>query len=226
MCVAKLKPCFFLFVYQGDSAGGNLAAAVSLDLRDLKVLPKLKAQIVIYPCLQAVDFNLPSYQQSSFLVDRATMAYFWLNYAVGDYNDAAAAMENDHTSSAFKQSKLARFVDPTRLDQKRIKSSYKPMRKDFGNATMWERYEKIMTNPRYSPLMAKDLLNLPPAFIVIAEHDPLRDEGLLYAQRLEEAKVKVITKVYERGFHGLLLFINKPFDIPSGVKCFNDIIQI
>ena len=202
-----------------------MAATVSLDLRGRKDLPKLKAQIVIYPCVQAVDFNLPSYQQTSFILDRAIMAYFWLNYAVGDYNDAAAAMENDHTSSVFKQSKLARFVDPTRLDQKRIQSNYKPMRKDFGNATMWERYEKIMTNPRYSPLMAKDLSNLPPAFIVIAEHDPLRDEGLLYAQRLEAAKVKVITKVYERGFHGMLVFNNKPFDIPSGVKCVNDIVE-
>ena len=202
-----------------------MAATVSLDLRGRKDLPKLKAQIVIYPCVQAVDFNLPSYQQTSFILDRAVMAYFWLSYAVGDYNDAAAAMENDHTSSTFKQSKLARFVDPTRLDQKRIQSNYKPMRKDFGNATMWERYEKIMTNPRYSPLMAKDLSNLPPAFIVIAELDALRDEGLLYAQRLEAAKVNVITKVYERGFHGMLVFNNKPFDIPSGVECVNDIVE-
>ena len=202
-----------------------MAAAVSLVLRDLKDLPKLKAQIVIYPCVQAVDFNLPSYQQITFLADRATMTYFWLNYAVGDNIDAAAAMENRHTSSAFKQSKLARHVDPTRLDQKYVKSNYKPMRKDFGNATMWQRYEKIMTDPRYAPLMAKDLSNLPPAFIVIAELDALRDEGLLYAQRLEEAKVNVITKVYERGFHGMLIFINKPFNIPSGVKCFNDIVE-
>lgn len=47
----------------GDSAGGNLAAAVSQTLAGRSDLPKLRAQILIYPYLQALDFNLPSYQQ-------------------------------------------------------------------------------------------------------------------------------------------------------------------
>ncbi len=76
-------PFEWYFSFAGDSAGGNLAAAVSLRLRDMKIEPQPKLQVLIYPVTQSVDFMLPSYitnQYDPFLSKEAMVA-FTMNYA-------------------------------------------------------------------------------------------------------------------------------------------------
>ncbi len=64
--------------------------------------------------------------------------------------------------------------------------------------------EEEKTNPLASPLRAESFSGLPPAHIVTAGHDPLRDEGRAYATRLQEAGVDAQYDCYESMIHGFI----------------------
>ncbi|TXS43693.1 alpha/beta hydrolase [Streptomyces sp. OR43] len=59
-------------------------------------------------------------------------------------------------------------------------------------------------DPLVSPVKRTDLTGLPPALVVTAEHDPLRDEGELYGRRLREAGVDATVSRYDGAGHGFV----------------------
>jgi len=131
----------------GDSAGGNLAAAVALRGRD-NGGPTLALQVLIYPVTNCA-FDTASYHQyaSGYGLTRDMMRYFWKSY-------------------------LSRPADAN--------------------------------HPAASPLQAADLAGLPPALVLTAQYDVLRDEGEAYAARLAQASVPVRCTRYLEMNHGFV----------------------
>jgi len=134
----------------GDSAGGNLAAVVSLLSRDRKG-PPIVRQALIYPVTNLSSLDTASYNQfaEGFFLTREGMEWF--------------------------------------------RSHYLPKKEDWGD-------------PYASPLLAQDHGNLPPALIITAQFDPLRDEGEAYAEKLRQAKVPVKLYRYDGMIHGFVSF--------------------
>jgi acetyl esterase len=70
----------------------------------------------------------------------------------------------------------------------------------------WDQYVPNVadrTHPYVSPIHA-DLDGLPPAVVVIAGHDPLRDEGLAYGEALDAAGVSTVVRRFDGGIHGFI----------------------
>ncbi|MFC4033178.1 alpha/beta hydrolase [Streptomyces polygonati] len=137
----------------GDSAGGNLAAAVTLLWR-AEQRPPLRHQLLVYPNtdhrpdpVEPVDpeESAAPAAEDPLLFNRHSVAWYWSHYL-------AVPQDGD--------------------------------------------------DPLASPLRADDLTGLPPATVITAEYDPLRDEGEAYAQRLREAGVPVELRRFPGMAHG------------------------
>jgi acetyl esterase len=129
----------------GDSAGGNLAAAVCLLARERGGVD-LVGQVLVYPNTDfGADTESLRASDDPTWFNRHSVAWYWGHY-LADPADGA--------------------------------------------------------NPLASPLRAADLGKLPPALVITAEYDPLRDEGEAYARRLAEAGVPVRLSRYDGMAHG------------------------
>lgn len=75
-------------------------------------------------------------------------------------------------------------------------------------------------DPRFSPILAEDLTGLAPTLLIVAGHDPLRDEGIAYAERLKSAGIKVDLSNYEGMVHGFLSFADA---VDQGKKAIEEV---
>jgi acetyl esterase len=74
----------------------------------------------------------------------------------------------------------------------------------------WDHYLSNPTegaDPHASPIRAPDLSGLPPALLVTAEYDPLRDEGEFYAEKLRANGVPTALTRYDGVNHGFMFWV-------------------
>ncbi|XP_066190305.1 arylacetamide deacetylase-like 4 [Sylvia atricapilla] len=206
----------------GDSSGGTLTAAVAQALVNRRDLPKLRAQILIYPFLQCVDFNLPSYQQNErvpILLKERTLV-LGLKYINKDLSHIETIFKGCHVSED-QRLKYQKWVNPDYIPHEFKTRGYKPSQTYLPLKEMSELAE-FMFDPVFSPLLAEDsvIAQLPETFILTCEFDVLRDDGLLYKKRLEDHGIKVTWCHLQEGFHGtvFLAFFGKVFRFRSGTK--------
>ncbi|XP_075404972.1 arylacetamide deacetylase-like [Tenrec ecaudatus] len=193
----------------GDSAGGNLAAATVqqlLDDPDVKI--KIKIQSLIYPALQILDMNTPSYQENAHapILSKSLMVRFWSEYITKDRSLEKAMLLNQHVSVG--SSHLFRFVNWSSLLPEKFKKGYVYKNKMYGSSELTKKYPALL-DVKVSPLLADDskLRNLPLTYILTCQHDVLRDDGLMYVTRLRSVGVQVTHHHVEAGFHGMFSFI-------------------
>jgi acetyl esterase len=138
----------------GDSAGGNLAAAVTLLARDAGL--QLVAQVLVYP---NTDYTATiDGEVNPLLFNKKSVAWYWGHYL---------SSEQDGRS------------------------------------------------PLASPLLAPSLSGLPPALVITAENDPLRDQAEAYANRLAESGVPTTLHRYDGMIHGFFCMAG---DLESGAE--------
>ncbi|CAL1596685.1 unnamed protein product [Knipowitschia caucasica] len=194
----------------GDSAGANLATAVTLTLcTEASLSARFRVQALVYPVLQALDFQTSSYQQNRAvpILHRPIMVRFWLQYLGVDPSLETAVLKNLHSSELDKTTRQK--IDWTQLVPGSIRKNYQPVVVD---TTTKVALPSVFLDPHASPLLADDhtLRLAPPTFILTCEHDVLRDDGYMYAHRLTRAGVAVTSDHYGDGFHGCMVFANRP----------------
>lgn len=223
------KPGVLLFIHGGVWIAGNFENHKRL-LRDLVVGSGQVGVFVEYTSLPAAKFPTQLEQSYAALkwiaahagdygADGARIAVAG-NSVGGDMSAALTLMTKDRQGPKISYQVL--FIPAT--DASVDTDSYKQfatgrfLSRDFMKYG-WDRYAPdsgTRNNPYVSPLRASNaqLAGLPPALVITAENDPLRDEGEAYARRLKEAGVAVVAVRYNGTIHDFVL-LNALRHLPS-----------
>jgi acetyl esterase len=223
------RPGVLLFIHGGVWIVGNFQNHQRL-LRDLVVgsgqvgvfveytsLPAAKFPAQIDECYAALKWIAA--HASEFGADGSRIAVAG-NSVGGDMSAALTLMTKDRSGPKIAYQVLLWPATDASVDTKSYHAfgSGRFLARDFMKYG-WDRYapdEGTRNNPYASPLRTTldQLKGLPPALVITAENDPLRDEGEAYARKLAEAGVSVTSVRYDGTIHDFGL-LNALRNVPS-----------
>lgn len=211
----------------GDSAGGNLAAAMAQQLlHDPEVKVNLKIQVLFYPALQTIDLDLPSYRDNENMpiLPKSLMVHFWSQYFTTDTALKKAMENNQHVPAASND--LFKFVNWSNWLPEKFKKGHTYTFPSHGSSKVGQKYPGFL-DPRAAPLLVDEtkLQGLPLTYVVTCQYDVLRDDGIMYVSRLREAGIPVVHEHVEDAVHGVLTFTKSPFSLSVGVRVANNYIE-
>lgn len=181
---------------------------------------------MLFPALQTLDLNLPSYQQNEngLILPKSLMVRFWSEYFTSDFSLREAMTSNRHVPA--ESGHLFQFVNWSNLLPEEMKKDYVYTSPVFGSSKLAKKYPGFL-DPRAAPLLAEDarLRGLPPTYVLTCEHDVLRDDGVMYVSRLRAAGVRVTHDHAKDAFHGALMFVSSPTSLSVGNRLRNRYIE-
>jgi acetyl esterase len=180
----------------------NAAGAVVASV-DYRLAPEFKYPVAAEDSYAGLLFVVG--QAAQLGVDPARIAVGG-DSAGGNLAAVVALMARDRQGPRLRQQVLVYPVTDHRFDT----PSYHENATGYvltleGMRWFWRHYlarDEQGAEPYASPLRAPSLAGLPPAIVITAECDPLRDEGEAYAARLRDAGVPITVTRYPGIFHG------------------------
>ncbi|XP_070615744.1 arylacetamide deacetylase-like 4 [Erythrolamprus reginae] len=215
-------------VLAGDSSGASIVAAISQQLVTRADLPPARGHLLLYPFLQALDFNLPSYQQNHSvpILFKKRVIRLGMLYLTGRNINVDGIMGNAHVPQELR-AKYRKWISAELLPEEFRASVGEPFAPSPFSEELYQECKRAL-EPMFSPLLAEDAVvqKFPETFLLTCEYDVFRDDGLLYKKRLEENSVPVTWHHVKDGFHGICLLTGLgPLEFPSTSKSLGSVIQ-
>uniref|UniRef100_A0A8C5KAZ2 Arylacetamide deacetylase like 3 n=1 Tax=Jaculus jaculus TaxID=51337 RepID=A0A8C5KAZ2_JACJA len=212
----------------GDSVGGAVASVISQMFVNRTDLPRLRAQVLIYSALQALDFQSPSFQQNKNipLLTWDFAFYCWCCHLGMSLSWKDAIKNGTHLPPEVWE-KYRKWLGSENIPERFKEQGYQPVPHGPVDEDIYLQ-TSVVRDWTCSPLLVEDdiLSQVPETCIVSCEYDLLRDHSLLYKKRLEDLGVPVTWHHMEDGFHGVLNTLNMGFlSIPCSSRIMNVITQ-
>jgi acetyl esterase/lipase len=171
---------------------------------DYRLAPEHPFPAAVDDCYAAFEWTVASADELG--IDRARIGVGG-GSAGGTLAAAIALMARDRSGPALAFQLLVYPAMDDRLDRAPSCRSGLPVVDRVACERVWNLYlgpedQRGEVSPYAAPLRATDLTGLPPAYVMTAELDPLRDQGIEYASRLLAAGVSVELHQWADTFHG------------------------